>query len=190
MTRFALATLVLAALTVATVSCSKEPSSSGTASTAGETAKASMPEPAKPLDPKALITDEKIGRFITYQKEMNSVVDLAMNAGVEAIKNSNGSQKDLEKTLAKDDRTQKIADTQASALSKSGLTQMEASSISQVLTPYIAGFTIGDEEMKNKSREEMQSKYGSEAVAVFEKRLPELSKLQDEMLKKALGQKK
>jgi hypothetical protein len=189
MTRFALATLVLAALVVATVSCSKEPSPSGTASTAGEAAKTAVPETAKPLDPKTLITDDKIGRFITYQKEMNSVVDLAMSAGAEALR-TGGSQKDMEKALSKDDRARKIADTQASALAKSGLTQMEATEITQVLSPYIAGFTIGDDEMKNKSREEMKSKYGAEAVAVFEKRLPELSKLQDEMLEKALGKKK
>lgn len=36
----------------------------------------------------------------------------------------------------------------------------------------------------------MKTQYGTDALAVFEKRLPELSKLQDEMLEKALGKKK
>lgn len=191
MTRFALAILVLAALVVATVSCSKEPSpSSGAAPTAGEAAKTAVPETAKSLDPKALISDDKISRFVIYQKEMNSVADLAMAAGIDALKDSGGSQKAMEKALAKDGRAQKIVEAQASALSKSGLTQTEANEISNVLTPYIAGFTIGDDEMKSKSREEMKSKYGPEAVSTLEKHLPELSKLQDELLAKTLGKKK
>lgn len=145
---FVSAAFILVSLVVATISCSKGPSPSGTPSTAAETTPAAAPEAAKPMDPKALITDDKIGRFIVYQKEMNSVVDLAMGVGVDALKNAGDSQKDLEKALSKDERTQKIANTQASALAKSGLTQMEATEITKILSPYIAGFTIGDDEMK------------------------------------------
>jgi hypothetical protein len=190
MKRFAFVSFILVNLVIATISCSKSPSPSGTASTAAETAKTAAPEAAEPLDPKTLITDDKISRFIVYQKEMNSVVDLAISAGVDALQNASGSQKDLEKALSKDERAQKVANTQASALAKSGLTQTEATEITKILSPYIAGFTIGDDEMKNKSRDEMKAQYGPGAVAVFEKRLPELSKLQDEMLEKALGNKK
>jgi hypothetical protein len=190
MNRFAFAIFILVSLIIATISCSNGTSPSGTASTATETTKPAAPEAAKPLDPKTLITDDKIGRFIVYQKEMNSVVDLAMSAGADALQNAGGSQKDLEKALSKDERAQKIANTQASALAKSGLTQTEATEITKILSPYIAGFTIGDDEMKEKSRQEMKSQYGEEPLAVFEKRLPELSKLQDEMLEKALGKKK
>jgi hypothetical protein len=190
MKRFVFAAFILTTLVIASISCGKSPSPSGTASTAVETAKTAAQEPAKPLDPKTLITDDKIGRFIVYEKEMISVVDLAIGAGADALRKSGDSQKDLEKELSKDDRTQKIGNTQAAALTKSGLTQAEANEISKMLSPYIAGFTIGDDEMKKKSRDEMKSQYGPEAVAVFEKRLPELSKLQEEMLQKALGKKK
>ena len=189
MKRFAFATFTLVALVIATISCSKGPSESGPAPTALETAKAAAPQAAKPVDPKTLITDDKISRFIVYQREMNSVVDLAMGLGADALKNASGSQKDLEKAMSKDERAQKIANTQAAALAKSGLTQTEATEITTILSPYISGFTIGDDEMKQKSRDEMKSKYGPEALAVFEKRLAELSKLQDEMLEKALGKK-
>jgi hypothetical protein len=188
MNRFALAAFALAALVIATISCSKGSSPSGSASPEVETTETAAPAAAKPLDPKALISDDKISRFIIYQKEMNSVVDLALSSGADALK-AGGSQKDMEKALAKDSRAQKIVDTQKSALAKSGLTQMEATEITKVLSPYISGFTIGDDEMKQKSREEMKSQYGAEALAIFEKHLPELSKLQDEMLQKALGKK-
>ncbi len=190
MKRFAFVAFILVTLTIAAISCSQGPSPSGTTSTAVETAKTAAADVAKSLDPKTLITDDKISRFIIYQKEMNSVVDLAMSAGVEALQSAGNSQKDLEKALSKDERAQKIAETQASALAKSGLTQPEATEITKILSPYIAGFTIGDDEMKTKSRDEMKSQYGQEALAVFEKRLPELSKLQDEMLERALGKKK
>jgi hypothetical protein len=190
MKRFAFVTSILVTLMIATISCSRGPSPSGTTSTAVETAKTAAAEAVKPLDPKTLISDDKISRFIIYQKEMNSVVDLAISAGAEVLQNAGSSQKDLEKALSKDERAQKVANTQASALAKSGLTQPEATEITNILSPYIAGFTIGDDEMKTKSRDEMKSQYGPEALAVFEKRLPELSKLQEEMLEKALGKKK
>src|SRR5512137_1588994 len=97
MKSFAFVAFILVTLMIATISCSKGPSPSSTASTAVETAKTAAAEAAKPLDPKTLITDDKISRFIIYQKEMNSLVDLAMSAGADALRNAGSSQKDLEK---------------------------------------------------------------------------------------------
>jgi hypothetical protein len=44
--------------------------------------------------------------------------------------------------------------------------------------------------MKQKAREEFTAQYGPEVVAVLEKHLPELSKLQDEMMSAAFGKRK
>jgi hypothetical protein len=44
--------------------------------------------------------------------------------------------------------------------------------------------------MKKTAKDEFSSKYGAAALAIMEKNLPELSKLQDEMLSAAFGKKK
>ena len=192
MNRFALVALVLATLVLATSACNRGASPSGALTPAADTARKpsqNSPPAATPLDSKALVTEDKIGRYIIYQKELNSVAALAMGAAGQAFTKSGGSQKDFEKELSKDERSKKIADTQASALAKSGLTQIEAMELAKIVSTYTPGATMGDAEMKQKAREEFTAKYGPEALAVLEKRLPELSKLQDEMLDAVLGKK-
>ena len=62
--------------------------------------------------------------------------------------------------------------------------------IAKIVSTYTPGATMGDGEMKKKAREEFGAKYGPAVLAVLEKRLPELEKLQDEMLGAVLGKKK
>jgi len=186
--------IALLSLSLLALGCNRSAGPSGTPPSAAETVKklaqSAAPAPAPSLDPKVLITDDKIGRYIIYQKEMNTVTDLVMGAAMGAFSKSGGSQKGFEKELSKDDRAKKIADTQASALTKSGLTTTEAMEIMKITTPYTVGATIGDADMKKKAREEFSAKYGPAALAVMDKHLPELSKLQDEMMGAAFSKKK
>jgi hypothetical protein len=187
--------LILASITLLALACNRSAGPSDTLSAAAENAKklaqnaASVAAP-KPVEPKDLITDDKIGRYIIYQKEMSSVTGLVMGAAVGAFTKSGGNQKGFEKELSGDERTKKIGEVSAAALAKSGLTQMEVSQLAQIITPYTTGVTIGDAEMKKKAREEFTTKFGPAALAVMEKRLSELEKLQDEMLGAAFGKKK
>ena len=152
---------------------------------------AETPQQVQPSpSPKDLLTDDKLTRYIVYQREMNTVAGLVLGAAGQAFQKSGGNQKGFEKELSQDERTKKIADTEASALSKSGLTRMEAMAIAKVVSTYTPGATMGNDEMKKQAREKFTAQYGSAALAVMEKRLPELSRLQDEMLGAALGNKK
>jgi hypothetical protein len=192
MNRLTFATLALVVLVLTNISCSREPAPSNTQS-AAETAQQAVqnaPSPAVSPDPKTLVTDDKISRYIIYQREINTVADLLMGAATQAYAKSGGDQNGFQKELAQDERTKKIAAAQASALSKSGLGQSEAVELSKIVSTFTAGATIGDEEMKKTARDEFSSKYGAGALGIMEKHLPELSKLQDEMLSAALGKKK
>jgi hypothetical protein len=194
MNRLTCATILLAAFVLTSLSCSRGSAPSGTqenaAGTAQQAAQNTAVPAADPLDPKVLITDDKISRYIIYQRETNTVADLVLSAAGQAYKKSGGDQKGFEKELSQDARTKKIADVQASALSKSGLGQMEAIEISKIVATYTAGATMGDDAMKKTAKDEFSSKYGAAALAIMEKNLPELSKLQDEMLSAAFGKKK
>lgn len=186
MKRFPLAALILVGLAFTIPACSQSPTQAG----AGKPAQDAAAATTNSLDPKTLITDEKIGQYIVYQKEMTTVADLMIGVAGQALNKSDGSQKSLEKALSEDERTRKIADTQASALAKSGLTQMQAMEIAKIVSSYTPGATMGDAEMKQQARQEFLTQYGPEVLGVLEKRLPELSKLQDEMLGATLGNKK
>lgn len=177
------------------ISCSRPETPAGktpdAAKAAGKPAGSAAPAPAAPaLDPKSLITDDKVSRYIVYQKEMNTVAGLVMGAATGAFAKSGGDQKQFEKALSADERTKKIADTEASALAKSGLTRSEVMEMVKIIAPYTPGATMGDDEMKKKAREEFLAKYGPEVLAVLERHLKELSALQDEMFGATLGGKK
>lgn len=144
-------------------------------------AQAPLPE-APSLSPKDLLTDDKLTRYETYQREMNTVADLVMASAGQAFNRSGGNQKGFEKELAKDERIQKIAATEASALSKSGLTRMEAMEVSKLVSSYIPGRSMGTDEMKKQARTDFETKYGKPAVEVMDKHEAELTKLQSEML--------
>lgn len=177
----------LIALTLATLACNRG-AIPPPAAEAARTRVEDTPAPAPPaLDAKGLITDGKIGQYIVYQTEMNLVADLAVGAATQAYAKSGGSQKGFEQSLSQDERTRKIADTEASALAKSGLTRPEAMALAKIVSAYTPGATMGDAEMKQKHRETFSANHGPEALAVLEKRLPELAKLQEAMLKAALG---
>jgi hypothetical protein len=183
--------LGFAALTLVTLACNRnaappEPLSQGAEKRAQEAAPPAVPS----LAPKDLITDDKVGRYIVYQKEVNTVADLVMGAAMGAFNKSGGSQKGFEKELSKDERLKKIADTEASALAKSGLTRLEAQELAKVVSAYTPGATMGDAEMKKKAREDFGAKYGPTVLAAMEKHLPELARLQDEILSAAMGKKK
>ncbi len=194
MKRLIIATFLLAALVLVNISCGRSSApSSGANPAAGasqQTAQSAPAASANPLDPKSLITDDKVNRYVIYQKEVNTVADLVMGLAGQAYKNSGGSQKEFEQGLAKDERTKKVAEVEASALSKSGLNRTEAMEISKIVSSFTAGATIGDDEMKKTARNEFSTKYGADALAIMEKHLPELSKLQDEMMQAAFGKKK
>lgn len=190
MNRLALATLILT-----TLACNRSVGPSGSLPQAAETAKNLAQNAApiadlKPVEPKDLITNDKIDRYIIYQKEMNTVMDLAMGAAVGAANKSGGNQKGFEKELSKDERTKKIGEVNAIALTKSGLTQAEVGQLVQIISPYAAGTAFGDAEGQKKAREEFSAQYGTVALAIMEKRQPELAKLQEEMLNIGLGKKK
>lgn len=143
--------------------------------------------PAPALDPKYLINDEKIGRFITYQQEMSKVAALAVGATLEALQESDGNTKEIEKAMSRDERMKKVSDAEASAIAKSGLTTAEATEMANIISSYTPGMTIGDDEMKQQTREEFTAKYGAAILAVLDRHLKELSDLQDLMLKATLG---
>jgi len=137
-------------------------------------------------DPKAVITDDRITRHLIFQREMAPVTGIAMEVGMLAMKNSGGNQKQFQEEMAKDPRVKRIADAEASAVAKSGLSRMENMEISRIVSDFTPGATMGDAEMKKQARADFQKKYGDEVLAVLEKRLPDLAKLQEELLSAAL----
>jgi len=134
------------------------------------------------LSPKDLLTDDKLTRYAIYQREMNTVVGLTLGAAGQAFQKSGGSQKGFEKELAQDERIKKIAETEASALSKSSLTRMEAMEVGKLVASYIPGRSMGTEEMKKQARVDFEAKYGKAALEAMDKHEAELIKLQSEML--------
>jgi len=148
---------------------------------ARKAAAVAVPE-APALAPKDLLTDDKLTRYATYQREMNTVADLATASAGQAFTKSGGNQRGFEKELSKDERIQKIAATETSALAKSGLTRMEAMAVAKLVSAYIPGRTMGTAEMKKQARTDFESKYGQTAAEVMDKHEAELTKLQSEML--------
>jgi hypothetical protein len=98
----------------------------------------SRPTPPNLGDVKALLTEDKLARFVTYQKQLASVSSEAMGMGMSAYQKAGTDQKKLEKAVVADDRFAKIAAASKAALEKSGLTQDEVSKLTTVLTPYYA----------------------------------------------------
>lgn len=139
--------------------------------------------PALPsLAPRDLLTGDKLTRYATYQREMNTVADLVMASAGQAFHRSGGNQKGFEKALAQDERIQKIAATEGSALSKSGLSRLEAMEVSKLVSSYLPGRTMGTEEMKKHARMDFEAKYGQTAAEAMDQHEAELIKLQREML--------
>jgi hypothetical protein len=87
---------------------------------------------------KNLLTEDKLSRFATYQKEMLPATGDAVGAGVAAYQKGGTDQKKFQGAMANDDRTARVAATAEAALKKSGLTQDEVSKLSRVVSAYYA----------------------------------------------------
>jgi hypothetical protein len=91
-----------------------------------------------PEDAKTLLTDDKLSRFATYQKEMLSVTGDTVGVGLQAYAKGGTDQKKFQGAMAADDRSAKIAAANQAALEKSGLTQEEMTKLTHVATRYYA----------------------------------------------------
>jgi len=91
-----------------------------------------------PEDAKTLLTDDKLSRFATYQKEMLSVTGDTVGVGMQALEKGGTDQKKFQGAMAADDRSAKIAATNQAALEKSGLTQEEMAKLAHVASGYYA----------------------------------------------------
>ena len=85
-------------------------------------------------DVTALLTEEKIKGYVTYQREIAGMAGDAFSVGMNAYAKGKGDQKKFEKEMAKDERTKKLAEVGENALKKSGLTQAEISALTPVLS--------------------------------------------------------
>lgn len=86
-----------------------------------------------PTEAKALLTEDKLGRFAAYQKTISSLTGDGMGMGMQAR-----TKTGMQGAASADDRSAKLAAARKSALDKSGLTQDEIGKLTQLLTPYYA----------------------------------------------------
>ncbi len=87
---------------------------------------------------KALLTEDKLSRFATYQREMLSVTSDAVGVGMQAYAKGGTDQKKFQGAMAADNRSAKIEAATKAALEKSGLTQDEMMKLTRVTTRYYA----------------------------------------------------
>ena len=177
--------------TLVLTACQKAEKPSGeiprSAADAKKLAEAAPPPPVNPLDPKVLLTDEMLGKYLVYQNAMLPVAGDIMAMSAAAYQKSGGSRKDFEKQMAADPRIRKIEAATNEAQQKSGLTQTVATEIGRLVSGYIPTRTMGSDEDKKKARAEFESTYGKAAAEAMDRNEAALAKLQDEMLKAALG---
>jgi hypothetical protein len=127
------------------LACNKEPAKPVAPPAAAPAAAAPVPTavapaaaPAKAGGAGVVLTEDKITRFLTYQKEISAVTAEAVAVGVGAYQKAGTDQKKFEKAMGQDDRIAKIAAASKAALEKSGLTQEDVTKLTQMLTPYYA----------------------------------------------------
>lgn len=171
--------------------CQKSESPSGempkAAADAQKLAEQAPPAPPSPLDPKVLLTDDMLGKYAVYQNTMLPVMGDTLALGAEAIRKSGGDQKELEKQMAADPRLQRVNAAAKEAAAKSGLTAQTSAAIGKIVSEYIAKRTIGTDADKAQARTDFEKQYGAAAAAAMEKHEADLTKLQEEALKAALG---
>ena len=168
-------------------------------------------------DMKSLLTEDKITRFATYQKEVSAVTTEAVGIGLSAYQKVGTDQKKMEKAVAGDDRTAKIAAASQAALRKSGLSQDEATKLSQVLLTYYSRLyamermfagsggakatgnkpgpieeamaKVQKDEAVNAEavRKEFGERYGEDALALVKKHEPEFFAITEKMMSAAMG---
>jgi hypothetical protein len=154
--------------------------------TAKQVAKASkFAVPA--LDPRTLITDDKIGRYILHQREINTVAAQVVDVATSVQKETGRDAKAFEKGMKADRRTPRINDVAASARAKSGLSDVEYAALAQILGKFVGMVMVNDEGTQKRARAEFRAEYGDEALAVVEKQAPELVKVYEEMVSAITG---
>lgn len=143
--------------------------------------------PADATDPKALLTDEMLGKYVVYQTTIMPVMADTLVMGTSALQGSGGDQKEFEKQVAADPRFQRVNAATKEASAKSGLTAQTAAAIGKLVSEYVSERSMGSPEEKAKVRADFEQKYGKAAAEAMDKREAELTKLQEETLKAALG---
>ncbi len=143
--------------------------------------------PADPSDPKALLTDEMLGKYVIYQTAVLPVMGDTLAMGGSALQSSGGDQKEFEKKVAADPRLQRVDAATKEASAKSGLTAQTAAAIGRLVSEYVSERSMGSPEEKAKVRADFEQKYGAPAAEAMDRHEAELTKLQEETLKAALG---
>jgi hypothetical protein len=167
----------------------------------------------KPEEVKGLLTEDKVTRFLTYQKEKLSLGSEAMGPG--KTEKDGPDHNRLEKT--KEDRYAKLAAAAKAALAKSGLTEDEMRKLTQVLSPYYAtayamrslpekpdtanaeppkpgsmeAAMLKGREMRKarleSARKELADRYGADVLELVQKHEPEFMEINKKMMGAAVG---
>jgi hypothetical protein len=193
------------------------------------------PAPAKPLaaevakpatggSAEAILTEDKLSRFATYQKEMLAVTADSMNMAMQAFGKAGADQKKFEGAMVADKRVAHVAEVSKAALEKSGLSQSEIPALTRVTGEYYAKVfalqgavsklaehrkKIEEAKAKGKApgpldttmeavyagqvaaletvRKEFSTKYGADALALFQKHEPEFLAINEKMMAAAMG---
>lgn len=181
----------LLSLALLLTGCQKTEAPAGETPKAAADAQAAVAEapaaPADPTDPKALLTDEMLGKYVVYQTTMLPVMGDTLAMGASAIQSSGGDQKELEKQMAADPRLQRVDAATKEASAKSGLTAQTAAAIGGLVSGYVTERSMGTAEEKAKVRADFEQKYGTPAAEAMDKHEAELTRLQEDALKAALG---
>lgn len=184
-------TVGMLSLALLLTACQKSESPSGetpkAAADAQKLAEQAPPAQSNPLDPKVLLTDEMIGKYVVYQNTMLPVMGDVMAMAGGAFRKSGGDQKEFEKQMAADPRVRRVEAATKEAEAKSGLTMQTSAAIGRLVSEYVPKRTMGTDEDKAKARAEFEQKYGKAAAEAMDRHEAELSRLQDETLKAALG---
>jgi hypothetical protein len=89
-----------------------------------------------PAESRGLLTEDKINRFATYQRELVGATADATAMGAAAQRGAGNDPKKVEQGMAGDEHAPKVNAVNRMALEKSGLTEEEASKLGLILTPY------------------------------------------------------
>jgi len=94
---------------------------------------------------KALLTEDKLSRFATYQKEVLTATSEAVGKGMTAHQQSGTDPEKLPGAMTDNDPAAKVAAASKTALDRGGLTQEEVFKLNQVVTSYYArGYAARD----------------------------------------------
>ena len=181
----------LLSLALLLAGCQKTETPAGEAPKAAADAMATVAQapavPADPNDPRRLLTDDMLGKYVVYQTTIMPVMADSLAMGASALKNANGDTKDFEKQLAADPRFPRVDAVTKEASAKSGLSAQTAAAIGRLVSEYVSERSMGSPEEKAKVRADFEQKFGTPAALAMDRHEAELTKLQEETLKAALG---